>query len=73
MIMGKECKMSRRKLLDEKECLLYCGIEKVVREEPDLVEAGSVNRIVVLNHSSISAVSPTFPFQRPKLEDTILL
>ncbi|XP_033136718.1 uncharacterized protein LOC108869710 [Brassica rapa] len=68
MIRDKEHKIGKSKHLDEKECLLYYGIERVVREEPDLAEAGFANRVVVLNPSSISAFSRSFPFQ-PELED----
>lgn len=69
MIMGKEHKFGKSKPLDEKDGLVYCGIETVLMEELDLAEAGYVNRAIVLNPSPISAVFPRFPF-RPKLEDT---
>jgi len=69
MIMGKERKFGKSKLLDEKDGLVYCGIVTVLMEEPGLAEAGYVNHAIVLNPSAILAASPRFLF-RPELEDT---
>lgn len=71
MIMGKEHKFGKSKSLNEKDGLVYCGIKRVLMEEPDLVEAGSVNCTIVLNPSPILMVFLRFPF-RAKLEDTSL-
>lgn len=49
MIRDKEYKIGKSKYFDEKECLFYYGIERVVREELDFVEVGFVNCVVVLN------------------------